>query len=440
MGSKLFPVFWIIAALGCPASGYVFPFASSATPQPEPPGRLDPPPAGVFLGTEIRDRRPSMERVAEGAEGATGPRRSPAFDGLGRPEGLGEDEPGAGQDEEVPHFLPFPSRWYGPGNPVVLEGPTGPIEIQPFDYDEVNRTADPPWNPYLQNPLKGDFPLPGTEDLFLNVTVTNRFLAQTRRVPTPAGIAGPGPVTPSFFGDSKQEFFNNDLLLTLDLFKGQQAFKPVSWRARVTPVFNYNVLDVREKGVTNIDVTEDRIRRKRDFAIQEALLEIHLLDWNERYDFLSSEIGIFPFRSDFRGFVFDDVNLGVRLFGNADNNKWQYNVAYFDMLDKDTNSLLNEWDDREQEVFIANVFRQDWPWLGYISSLSFHYNHDDRGFHFDDNGFLVSPAPVGIAQENEINSYYLGWAGEGHIGRLNVTHAFYPVSYTHLTLPTIYSV
>ena len=201
--------------------------------------------------------------------------------------------------------------------------------------------------------------------------------------------------------------------------------KPVSWRARVTPVFNYNVLDVREKGVTNIDVTEDRIRRKRDFAIQEALLEIHLLDWNERYDFLSSEIGIFPFRSDFRGFVFDDVNLGVRLFGNADNNKWQYNVAYFDMLDKDTNSLLNEWDDREQEVFIANVFRQDWPWLGYISSLSFHYNHDDRGFHFDDNGFLVSPAPVGIAQENEINSYYLGWAGEGHIGRLNVTHAFY---------------
>ncbi len=78
-------------------------------------------------------------------------------------------------------------------------------------------------------------------------------------------------------------------------------------------------------------------------------------------------------------------------------------------------------------MFIANVYRQDWPWEGYTTSLSFHYNHDHRGVHFDDNGFLVSPKPVGLAETNEVQSYYFGWAGEGHIGSWNVTHALYRV-------------
>ena len=53
--------------------------------------------------------------------------------------------------------------------------------------------------------------------------------------------------------------------------------------------------------------------------------------------------------------MFDDVNLGVRLFGNLDSNRWQYNLAFFDMLDKDTNSGLNKFESR-QEVVIANLY------------------------------------------------------------------------------------
>jgi hypothetical protein len=30
-------------------------------------------------------------------------------------------------------------------------------------------------------------------------------------------------------------------------------------------------------------------------------------------------------------------------------------------------------------------------------------------------------------QEHDVNAYYLGWAGDGHIGPLNVSHAFYEV-------------
>ncbi len=50
--------------------------------------------------------------------------------------------------------------------------------------------------------------------------------------------------------------------------------------------------------------------------------------------------------------------------------------------------------------------------------------------HFDDNGFLVRPAPVGAVvngtiRTHHIQAYYLGWTSNGHIGWLNVSHAFY---------------
>ena len=312
-------------------------------------------------------------------------------------------------------FDPIQSRWFAPGRPV-----TG---VQPPEYS-INERANA-WNPYRQNALKGDFPILGTEDLFFSFTATNRIFYETRDVPTGSGITGPGPVAQTFFGDGKQTFLQNDLALSFDLFRGQQAFKPVDWRIRITPVFNYTQLDIEEVGGVVIDPSQGTSRRRGDVTLQEVFLEYHLFDLSDRYDFASVEIGVLPFRSDFRGFIFEDTNLGVRFFGNADNNKWQYNVAVFDQLDKDTNSQLNRYEDRDQTVFIANVYRQDFPVLGYTSAMSFHYNADRRGVEFDDNNFLVSPKPVGNFTSNKVDSYYIGFAGEGHFGRWNVTNAFY---------------
>src|SRR6516164_8630841 len=52
----------------------------------------------------------------------------------------------------------------------------------------------------------------------------------------------------------------------------------------------------------------------------------------------------------FRGFIFNDTNLGARLFGNLGNNRYQYNLAFFDMLEKQTNSGLNTFSLRDQRV------------------------------------------------------------------------------------------
>ena len=309
-------------------------------------------------------------------------------------------------------FAPIRSRWFAPGRSI------GGIEPPPYSLNERASL----WNPYRQNALKGDFPVLGTEDLFFAVTATNRLFYEVRDVPTPSGITGPGPVAQTFFGDGEQRFLQNDLAISFDLFRGQQAFQPVDWRIRVRRSSS-PACPFRSGGGADRPVAGHA--RRGDVTLQEVFLEYHLFDWSDRYDFASLEVGVLPFRSDFRGFIFEDTNLGARFFGNGDNNKWQYNVAVFDTLDKDTNSQLNKFEDRDQTVFIANVYRQDWPVLGYTSSASFHFNRDRRGFEFDDNRFLVSPKPVGNFRPNAVDSYYLGWAGEGHFGRWNVTHALY---------------
>lgn len=172
--------------------------------------------------------------------------------------------------------------------------------------------------------------------------------------------------------------------------------------------------------------TRNTYRHKDFVSLQEFFFEYHLGDKSDNYDFLSSRVGIQPFVSDFRGFIFNDTNLGARLFGNADNNRIQYNVLFFDMLEKDTYSGLNTFDMRDQQVFIANVFRQDFLFKGYTTQFSFHANFDNGQTHFDKNDFLVRPAPLGnFTKEHDVRSYYLGWTGDGHIGRFNINHAFY---------------
>jgi hypothetical protein len=102
-------------------------------------------------------------------------------------------------------------------------------------------------------------------------------------------------------------------------------------------------------------------------------------------------------------------------------------VAAFDMLEKDTYSDLNEFRFRDQQIYVANVFRQDLIWKGYTGELSFLANFDNSSRHYDKNGFITRPAPIGTVADHYVQAYYLGWTGDGHIGRINIDHAFYEV-------------
>src|SRR5207302_9870910 len=92
---------------------------------------------------------------------------------------------------------------------------------------------------------------------------------------------------------------------------------------------------------------------------------------------------------------------------------------------KDTNSGLNRWRMRQQQVSAANLYWSDFLTKGYTLNFSALYNHDQASFLIDKNGFLVRPAPLGLPLPHKIRAAYAGISGDGHIGRINITHSFY---------------
>jgi hypothetical protein len=308
----------------------------------------------------------------------------------------------------APEFVPMPDRWdiAYPDSPRIVKG----------------RTIDP----YNQNVLKGDKPVIG-DDVFLVLTGTLEVPSELRRLPVPSGVSTEDPGSLEFFGRGNQLFTTPRVLGSIELFKGQTAFRPKTWALKVTAAGNVNYLRTQERNIVNIDVREGKTRRRQDASLEEAFGELKLLDLTPYYDTVSVRAGIQPFVSDFRGFIFNDFNLAARLFGNYGNNRWQYNLAYFDLLEKETNSELNLFEKREQKVLIANLFRQDFLTLGYTFQLSYHRSQDEasKKQHYDANGFLVRPARIGSVRLHDLTANYAGFAGDGHLGRLNVSHAFY---------------
>jgi hypothetical protein len=320
---------------------------------------------------------------------------------------------------ESANFVPDPNRW----------------DIGMPEWRRYDTPADVPYmkghwyDPFNRNKLKGDYPIFG-QRWFLNVTALSQTGVDFRRLPLPSGVDTANPGSSGFFGRGEQVFASETLRFSLDLFRGDTSFRPADLRFRFTPEVNLNFLQARERGIVNIDPRKGTDRFDSHVGVQEAFVEAKLRDLSPNYDFVSIRTGIQQFTSDFRGFLFSEEQPGIRIFGNLRSNRVAYNLAWFYLLEKNTNSGLNTFEKRDQQVYVANVYVQDFLVKGYTTEFSFHYNRDDGGVHFDDNGFLVRPAPIGAVvngtiRTHPIRAYYLGWASNGHIGRLNVSHAFY---------------
>ena len=285
------------------------------------------------------------------------------------------------------------------------------------------------WDPYNRNPLKGDRPLFG-DDWFLNLVAISDTVYEARKVPTavsPVSAARPG--TNDVFGDGRQSLFNQNAVISLSLIKGDTAYKPPDFELRVTPVFNYNYTKVKEISVLNRNPDQGLERTDYHIGLQEAFVDYHLRNVSDRFDFDSIRIGIQPFSADFRGFLFQDNQLGIRLFGNRKNNIFQYNLGYFRRLEKDTNSGLNDVTEsvREDEFIVANVFIQDLPRLGFVSQFTVIHNRNREGddTFFNTNKFIERPASFGAERGRDYDVTYFGYNGDGHLGRANLTVSLY---------------
>ena len=372
--------------------------------------------------------------------------------------GIGKGEEGNGA---VAGGHAVPDRW-SLGFEPWRRYTSGDTEEMPYFH------SDPEfWHYYRQSTLKGDVPVKG-QDVFLRLTASADLVAEDRALPVPNGDSAANPGSFNFFGSSQSKLLTTDFALEADLFKGDTVFRPVDWLIHLKPVFNFNHVDFSEtgqvspdprgsltagigyepdnSGVTNpgdvgallgqgltpatgtLSGSRATSRDKTYVSLQEAFVEVHIADLSPNYDFCAAEVGNQTFNSDFRGFIFNDTNLGARFFGNYENNRWQYNAALFDLREKDSNSGLNTFQRRGQVVAVANVYRQDTFFTGYTTELSFLASFDQAGTQYDTNGYLVRPAPIGVVRPHRVDSYSVGWTGDGHLGRWNLTDAAYLVT------------
>lgn len=281
------------------------------------------------------------------------------------------------------------------------------------------------YNPYDQSVIKGDFPIFG-QDIFLILSGVSTFTIQQQRTPVPSNLSSARPGSNELFGKPEILGLNNVLQFSFEMFSGQTTFRPRSWAFKISPTLSIpNYVRAREQSVLNIDPRKGTTRTDTHFSLEDAFVEYKVTEVNKNFDFLSVRAGIQPFVSDFRGFIYADNNLGARVFGGFNNNRINYNFAYFAQLEKDTNSGLNRFDRRRQNVYIANIYRQDFLMKGYTGQLSFHFNDDRAGIEYDRNGFQVRPAVIGDAREHSIKVGYIGFSGDGHLGRINLTNSYY---------------
>ncbi len=206
-----------------------------------------------------------------------------------------------------------------------------------------------------------------------------------RKVPSPSNVSAAQAGSRAFFGRGEQFFLDQTFRFTFDLFHGDASFKPVDWRIRVTPEVSLNYLDVKELGIVGPDVRAGTTRLDSHVGFQEAFIEYKLHDLSANYDFVSVRAGIQEFNADFRGFLFVEEQPGLRVFGDLKNDRIEYNAAYFNFLEKNTNSGLNTFSRRDQQVMLGNVYIQDFFFPGYTAEFLGAYNKDDGGLHYDDN-------------------------------------------------------
>jgi hypothetical protein len=280
------------------------------------------------------------------------------------------------------------------------------------------------YDPFNRNFFKGDYPVLG-QQTFFTFTGESITALDGRRLPTPSSNYPAHPGESEFFGNGGQFFFAQTFRMTFQLSHGDTSFRPVDWQIRITPAANINYLKARENGVVSVNPADGTSRVDGWGGLQEAFFEKKIKDLSPNYDFISVRAGIQQFASDFRGFIFADEQPGVRIFGNLRSNRLQYNAAFFDLLEKNTNSGLNTFHRRDRQVRVANLYIQDFGFKGYTSEFSYLSSYDGPTIHYDDNGFIVRPAPIGTVTPHSVCSYYIGWTGDGHIGRLDVNNAFY---------------
>jgi len=143
------------------------------------------------------------------------------------------------------------------------------------------------------------------------------------------------------------------------------------------------------------------------WALQECLAELHLVDLGPNYDFISVRAGIQPFVRRFRGFIFKDTNLGVRLFARicriVSSGTWPASNSW-----KGHENSQSQHDPQARPARLhCQPLRAGLHLGGLHGPASFHNSRDDGDVHYDNNDFLVRP-PRSARASPRRDPFYFG--------------------------------
>ncbi|MEQ9663404.1 MAG: hypothetical protein RLN87_12765 [Parasphingopyxis sp.] len=327
--------------------------------------------------------------------------------------------------------------------PSAFPGDDFPVPDRWRIVETLNLVNEDYLDPYNQNTLKGDRPIPVDDlpgwldwlpiegdDWFFIVNATSDTVIEPRSFPTPVGVqTTTEPDSLDVFGQADSLVLAQTFITGVALIKGSTAYRPPDVEYRFTLATQFNYVDVNERRILFVEPSRASHRFDWFTGVQELFIDYHFRNTSRRYDFDSIRVGIQPFNADFRGFLFQDNQPGIRVFGTRDNNRFQYNFAAFARLEKDTNSGLNDLfaTPRSDFLFHANLFRQDLPFPGLTSQVSVTYNmnRERTDVEIDDNGFPVRPALLGSLRGRNYDVVYLGYNADGRVGRFNLTASAY---------------
>ncbi|WP_271079411.1 hypothetical protein [Aurantiacibacter sp. MUD61] len=412
------------------------------------------------LGTQVDPAEPVDPEIIEG-------RRRPGFVGE-LPDPVTQENAGAIRAPPPQAFpteqIPIPDRWRLIQNlGLVTEDPFDPYRQNTYKGDRpicINSDEEREYRAGLRraaeeaersralaegrpyDPTRVEYPYGSDEcwtprflglegnDWFFVINAISDTVIEPRTFPIPVGVqTTEDPDRLDVFGNDYSPVFSQTFIFGAALIKGSTAYKPPDVEYRLTLAYNINHVDVPERRVLLVEPSRASNRTDDFLGVQEAFFDYHIRNTSERYDFDSFRIGIQPFQADFRGFLFQDSQLGLRFFGTRDNNRFQYNLGAFWRLEKDTNSGLNDITQtpRSDFVFVANAYRQDFliPALTSQFTLVYNMNREGGDVEIDDNGFPVRPALLGDLRGRDYDVLYVGYNADGRIGRINVTASLY---------------
>jgi hypothetical protein len=283
-----------------------------------------------------------------------------------------------------------------PGRPDIEASPNRWRLIEPLGIGE--RARNPLYDPYVPNPVKGDYPLFGDKVFFSATGVVDTFVDFKRNL--------------DFFSGGRFRnvpYHEHNVLGQItaaaffEIFQGDTVFAPKDWAIRLAPIMRFRCGDLN---ATDHGCGEF-------FTMQEAFGELKLFEIGQTFDATSARVGLQGFTSDFFGLVYNDVQPGVRFFSEIERNRFKVNIAAFDRLNKEKLSALNEFSRREHQVVVAGL-----QWDDFIFD----------GFNVLPNFVFSSDAAPGVAAGGHLTAYYFGLTTNGRIDRVNVASAFYWVT------------